>query len=60
MFVHQLALQLGMPVAKLLDEVSWSEMLDWITFFRQRDEKPKEDAVEVGKLSKEQMKAMFS
>jgi hypothetical protein len=41
MSLHALALHLGMTVGRLADELSYGELMDWVEFFKRRDE-PKE------------------
>jgi len=58
--VHALALELGMTVARLSDEMGNREFQDWLAFYAQREEeskKPKER--DLSTMRPEEIAAMF-
>jgi hypothetical protein len=58
--VHALALELGMTVGRLSDEMGSQEFRDWLAFYGQREEeskKPKER--DLSTMRPEEIAAMF-
>ena len=54
MALHTLAIELGMTVGRLMDELTLQEFLDWLQYFKQRDEEPEAPA-----LTKDAMDKLF-
>ena len=54
MALHTLAIELGMTVGKLMDELTLDEFLSWVQYFKQRDEEP-----ELEPLTPQAMAEMF-
>jgi hypothetical protein len=55
MALHSLAIELGMTVGKLMDELTVQEFADWIQYYKQRDEEP-----EPPELTPEAMMGLFN
>ena len=54
MALHALAMELGMTVGRLQDELTVAEFTDWLQFFRQRNEEPEPE-----QLTPEAMMGLF-
>ena len=54
--MHSLALELGMTVRQLLEEMDVEEFVSWLRFYQQRGEEPEEELQE---LSPEALMAAF-
>lgn len=54
MALHTLALEIGMTVNRLMDELTLDEFLAWVQYFRQRNEEP-----EAPPLTKEALDKLF-
>lgn len=59
MAMHSLALELGMTVDDLAGRMSLGEWLDWLVFYKQRNEPPPAEEVDWSNLTPEEIAGKF-